>query len=258
MEMWVVFVRANSSYGPEFNVNKVSLEDRINPVRKRSRIEIRRILVRLRTLEMALHDPITAYIAENNLDAVLVQQFLESHGVEAFTSEDNSPVLGNLPALLKPRVWVNRSDATHVAQLLADYERGKVERDSERQVDEFKTISVKCQDCGNSSTFSGSLKGTVQFCLHCGSHVDVGAIDWPFDDVDEVDDHDDDRLWRVLSPFNWAPGRRASRRLPFFETFGFTPRSRGQVVITLLCLFAFSCVVALIMSAFVSWLVASH
>ena len=36
--------------------------------------------------------------------------------------------------------------------------------------------------------FAGSLKGTVQDCSHCGSYVDVGDIDWPYD-VGETESH---------------------------------------------------------------------
>ena len=41
---------------------------------------------------MPLKDPIPAYNAESNMAAILVQRFLESHGIEAFAVEDNSLV----------------------------------------------------------------------------------------------------------------------------------------------------------------------
>lgn len=139
--------------------------------------------------QMSLKDPIAAYNAESNMEAILVQRFLESEGVEAFATEDNSLVghwmFGNLPEIHKPQVWINRSDTERVAQLLTEYEHRKIERDAERKAHEPKTIVVDCEDCGEASTFAGSLNGTVQDCPRCGSYVDVGDMEWPYDDTDE-------------------------------------------------------------------------
>jgi len=135
---------------------------------------------------MELKDPIVAYNAENNMDALMAQRFLESEGIQAFAAEDTSLVghwmFGNLPEIHKPQVWVNRSDAARAGQLLAQYERRRIERDAKRVADEPKTIEAHCEDCGKPSTHAGSLKGTVQECSHCGSYIDVGQFEWPHDD----------------------------------------------------------------------------
>lgn len=135
---------------------------------------------------MAPKDPLAAYNAESNMEALLVQRFLESEGFEAFVTEDLSLVgywmLGTLPEIHKPQVWINRCDAERVAQLLTEYERRKIERDAERRADDAMAIEVHCEDCGKTSTFAGSLAGTVQDCPHCGSYVDVGEFEWPHDD----------------------------------------------------------------------------
>lgn len=135
---------------------------------------------------MNLEDPVAAYNAESNMDAILVQRFLDSEGVQAFVVEDNSLVgywmFGKLPEIHKPQVWINRADTERVSRLLAEYERRKAERDAQRKVSEPQTIEVICEECGKVATFAGSLLGTVQDCPHCGAYLDVGEVDWPYDD----------------------------------------------------------------------------
>jgi len=141
---------------------------------------------------MPLVDPISAYNASSNLEAILVQRFLESEGVPAFVTEDNSLVgywvFGILPVFHKPQVWVSRCDAERAAQLLVEYERLQFERDAKRKLNEPKSIFVQCEDCGKTSSFAGSLQGTVQDCPHCGAYVDVGDFEWPGEDQDEVEE----------------------------------------------------------------------
>ena len=142
---------------------------------------------------MNLKDPIAAYNAESNMEAILLQRFLESEGIQAFATEDNSLVghwiFGNLPEIHKPQVWISRKDSEKVAQLLTEYERRKLARDSDRQANEPQTVIVNCEDCGKESRFAVSLIGTIQDCSHCGSYVDVGEVDWPFwEEADEPED----------------------------------------------------------------------
>lgn len=110
---------------------------------------------------MKLTDPIAAYNAESNMDAILAQRYLEAEGVQAFAVEDNSLVghwmFGNLPEIHKPQVWVNRCDAERAGRLLDEFERRRIERDAKRKASEPKTIEVHCEDCGKLSPFAGSL-----------------------------------------------------------------------------------------------------
>ncbi len=148
---------------------------------------------------MKLTDPIAAYNAQSNTEAQLVQRFLESKGVQACATEDNSLVghwmFGNLPEIHKPQVWVSRADAERAGQLLSEYERLRADRDGDRKADEPKTIEVTCEECDRPSTFAGALDGTVQECSHCGAYVDVGEFRWPeegdFGDDEEQGEADD-------------------------------------------------------------------
>lgn len=134
---------------------------------------------------MTLEDPITAYNAESNMDALWAQQYLENEGIEAHVIEDHSMVghwmFGNLPEIHKPQVWVSRQDAEEAGRLLAIYEQRKIDRDAGQAAKEVEPLEVVCEECERSSTFAGSLNGTVQDCPHCGAYVDVGEFDWPED-----------------------------------------------------------------------------
>ena len=147
---------------------------------------------------MGLTDPITAYNAESNMEAMLVQRFLESEGIEAYATEDLSLAgywaLGTLPEIHKPQVWINRRDAARVAQLLVEFEHRKLERDATRKAEESTTIESRCEDCGKTATFAGSLKDTVQNCPHCSAYMDIGEIGWPADEDFGIakEDTDDD------------------------------------------------------------------
>ncbi len=142
---------------------------------------------RVKRHRMDLVDPFPAYNAANNIEAMLVQQFLESHGIDAYAVEDASGIGifawgGGLNEIHKPQVWISRNDEQRVAELLTEYEQQKLERDAERHADEAKTIEADCESCGKTSTFAGTLNGTTQLCTHCGAYVDVGEFDWPYDD----------------------------------------------------------------------------
>jgi hypothetical protein len=132
---------------------------------------------------MDLKDPFPAYDAESNIEAMLVQQFLEQRGVDAYAVEEGA-LMGSLqygfPS--KPQVWVSRDDETRVTQYLIEYEQIKAEREARRRELESQTIDAVCEKCGETSTYAGSLNGTTQLCTHCGAYVDVGEFDWPYGD----------------------------------------------------------------------------
>jgi hypothetical protein len=58
-------------------------------------------------------------------------------------------------------------------------------------------IKTRCEDCGASVTFPGTLRDTVQECPECGSYVDViaEAAQKPYDWKKEHQ-----RLWAALVP----------------------------------------------------------
>lgn len=129
---------------------------------------------------MELIDPISAYNAESNMDAEIVRLCLESNGIKAFVTEDNSVVglwaFGTLPEIHKPQVWISKADSERAARLIREHESKKSSVLDSNATD---SISAKCEDCNKESTFPGSENGTTQVCPCCGAYIDVGEFEWP-------------------------------------------------------------------------------
>jgi hypothetical protein len=144
---------------------------------------------------MALRDPVAVYNAANNMEAVLIRDLLVDAGIEAFVTEDFSPVgtwaFGLLPELHKPQVWTDKTDAMRAKPILDDYERSAAER-RQSVTDNLAAappLEVVCEECGRSSHFPAAQRGSVQKCPHCGAYVDVDA-DGPPEDWSQAEDAD--------------------------------------------------------------------
>ena len=133
---------------------------------------------------MELKDPIVAYTASGNLEAHLVVGWLTSNGVAAHAIEDNSGVslfvFGTISQFHKPQVFIERSDTEKAAELLQQFEAKQHAR--KQQLANAPAITSECEECGTTSDFPASQDGTVQNCPQCHAFMDVGAIDWPYDD----------------------------------------------------------------------------
>lgn len=140
-------------------------------------------------ISVELNDPIAAYNAASNIEALQVADYLTSEGIDAHATQDDSLVGywlgGRMPEIHKPQVWVSRSDAEAAARLLAEFEsQQKTANPKARPVTESdvnlsrETIEAVCEDCGEKSSFPAKLNGTVQRCPKCWGHMDVGELDW--------------------------------------------------------------------------------
>jgi hypothetical protein len=134
----------------------------------------------LRGKEMGLQDPVAIYNAADNFEAQLICNLLNDAGIEAYLTEDVSPVgvwlFGLLPEIHKPQVWTERANMERVKPLLDEYERQQVQRQQAeaKRITEGATVEASCEECGHQSVFSIALEGTVQDCPHCGAYMDVG------------------------------------------------------------------------------------
>jgi hypothetical protein len=129
---------------------------------------------------MALSDPVAVYNAATNLEAHVLCELLAASGIEAFVTEDLSPigasVLGFIPDLHKPQVWVSRNDTDRTRPILEDYEQRSAERRAAAesgQVVDGPGIEAACDECGQKSVFPAALRDSVQECPHCGKYMDV-------------------------------------------------------------------------------------
>lgn len=135
---------------------------------------------------MAISKPVAVYNAENNIEAQLLCDYLEQHGVEAYPTLDESVAFwsfGAVPEIHKPQVWVDEANVAATQQLLAEYEQERRRRrlTAEKDVHTVSdSVAAVCEDCGKTTVFPASQNGTTQDCSHCGAYVDVGDVplDW--------------------------------------------------------------------------------
>ncbi|NLX53674.1 MAG: DUF2007 domain-containing protein [Planctomycetaceae bacterium] len=124
---------------------------------------------------MALQEPFKIYTADNNVEAILLVEMLTSAGIEAFADQDQFWALSTVSQLHRSNVWVEKSSAMKAADLIREFESRKQERAHPDA--SAAHITVRCEECGKTSSFPESLNGTTQECAHCGAYVDVGTLD---------------------------------------------------------------------------------
>lgn len=133
---------------------------------------------------MELKDPIAAYNAASNIEALQVADYLTTEGIDAYATQDESLagnwLGGSLPEIHKPQVGVSRHDSDAAARLLADFETRKRAANAPKKpaAEVEGDLQVTCEDCGKTSAFAAKLSGTVQRCPKCWSHIDVGDLGW--------------------------------------------------------------------------------
>ncbi|MEM7626875.1 MAG: hypothetical protein AAF333_14875 [Planctomycetota bacterium] len=139
---------------------------------------------------MDIQDPVSIYQAENNQDARMDQLTLEAAGIRAVAIEDNSATtfwyLGPLQGINNAQVWIERGDAERAKALVDEYARKRAERRRKSRAKDAETIDAVCEDCAKTTTFPGTMRGSVQECKHCGAYVDLYEDDgWDDEDFDE-------------------------------------------------------------------------
>jgi hypothetical protein len=149
---------------------------------------------------MPLQEPVAVYNASNNIEAQVICNILNDAGVEAYVTQDVSQVgtwlFGLLPEIHKPQVWIDRSEVDRAKPILEEYERQLIERrkaDQQEIADKNASVQADCEECGRSSAFPSSQRGTVQDCPYCGAYVDVG------------DSPDAEEWWNVEHPTDDDP-----------------------------------------------------
>lgn len=128
---------------------------------------------------MALHDPIAAYNAASNAEALFVRDALIAAGIEAFVIEDVSQagtwMGGFIPEIHKPQVWIEREDIERAKAVLNEFERRVAVRNAPSIADETESwVEATCEGCGRKTAFPASVEGSVQECPKCGAYLDVG------------------------------------------------------------------------------------
>ncbi len=154
---------------------------------------------------MPLHDPVAVYNAATNIEAHVVRTALLNAGIEAHVTEDVSQVgtwmLGLLPEIHRPQVWVDREHIDRARPVLVEYDRARAVQAGalSLQAIDAPPIDVLCEDCGQRTLFGAALRGSIQRCPHCGAYVDVGQDDF-WEQWQGADDAEDETESKQDSP----------------------------------------------------------
>lgn len=129
---------------------------------------------------MDLKKPVVVYVAGSNLESHLIVTMLVNRGIPAYAVEDQSGVsiwmFGTISQFHKPKIYVEETDVEKAMELIEHYEETERERRSAQGTD--RSIEATCEECGKTSRFSESQRGTLQDCPHCQEYVDVGPPAW--------------------------------------------------------------------------------
>lgn len=133
--------------------------------------------------QMNFENPVIIYTAANNIEVHLIVDMLQANGVPAHAVEDQSVVglwaLGTISQIHKPDVWIDESMVEQARSLIEEFEakrRARIEA-----VAGPAEINAVCEECGKTTSFPSSQKGTTQECSHCLAYIDVGDLPWEDD-----------------------------------------------------------------------------
>lgn len=135
-------------------------------------------------------EPYKVYTAATNIEAHMIAKMLEANDIDVFVEEDLSGVslwaFGTITQYHKPDVWIEKSSAQAAVELIRQSENRQRELANAKS-DPPETYAL-CEECGRESLFAGKYAGTVQECPHCGAFMDVGDLDWDWDDESDMSD----------------------------------------------------------------------
>jgi hypothetical protein len=125
---------------------------------------------------MLQRDPKCVFVASNFGQAAIVAGWLEEHGIPADVM--NGELVGGLGVPLlagATGVEVRVVDAAQAPEAILLLGEHAVELLFNKQTG--PPLEVLCEECGQTSTFPGQQRGSVQNCPHCNAHLDVEAVD---------------------------------------------------------------------------------
>ncbi len=147
---------------------------------------------------MAIKDPVALCNVATSEEAKGICQILGREGIEATVTEDatTSPN-GEATGGDRPRVIVDKESLQLATEFLHGFAQAQTlfrsRAGNEASAQAF--VTCICEECGQSSTFTSTVMGSVQECPHCGKFMDVGAagddLDWGEPEADELSEVDD-------------------------------------------------------------------
>lgn len=133
---------------------------------------------------MTPEEPVLIFQSDNSMYALLVQNYLAGQGIEVF---DRKLGTAKYP---DGQVWISHNDAEIAVKLLKKYSEWINTRSETVPEPRGDLIEVVCEECGEITSFPGTLVGSVQECSICLTYVDVGndeavGEDWDYGSEEE-------------------------------------------------------------------------
>lgn len=125
---------------------------------------------------MEIVDPVAVYSPRTLAEGQEIARVLSESGVPA--------------RVIMEEVVVARADEQRAAEFFKSLQHSDTEVPADPSKPAF--VTAVCEECGQSSTFTGEYFGTVQDCPHCGKFMDVGGSDADFDPGDPEDEETPD------------------------------------------------------------------
>ena len=131
---------------------------------------------------MPYRDPRCVFVAEKIGEADVVATWLGQHDIKAEVMDRNtrggfeglSMVTPNGVSSRGIEVWViDPEQVPQAIQMLAEQEMQRTTRDAAQEAS-GEPIDVTCEDCGTTTTFPPTQRGSVQDCPNCAAYLDVG------------------------------------------------------------------------------------
>ena len=106
-------------------------------------------------------------------EAAIVVTWLEEQGIEATVFDPGNPGVMAFGVTDAEGIEVCVGDgetAERAMTMLAEHDR---KTEMGEGPSSSRTIEVKCEKCGTTSSFGGDQSGTVQSCSRCGGYLDI-------------------------------------------------------------------------------------
>ena len=118
--------------------------------------------------------PVRIHRTDTLEEAAIIVNWLAEQGIEATVYDPANPGVMAFGVTDAEGIEIYAADAETAQRaktLLAEHEKERAKASAGRP--KGARIEIKCENCGQTSSFEPELAGTIQECPDCGTYVDV-------------------------------------------------------------------------------------
>ena len=123
------------------------------------------------------------FVADTQAAAQGISHWLDRYGIENLLIDKTTlgmsngvSFTSNDPSSDGWQVWIKDPDRIEEALELLDERRQVQDKKSK-----MAPVNATCEECGATSEFTGSQRGSIQDCPKCGKFMDVGGLEEEFE-----------------------------------------------------------------------------